>query len=151
MPDKHMRSGYIRYHREVYWPDIVADAAEDFLPIAATHLPLSHHYMELARGLPDNVFMPKEYNIIEATLVKDTLAVFRVMIRFLWSRADTRKGRKSDLVLILEGDYQILTGFWRSYGDDIPKDTAVYVHKEEHVRSYSQDKEQPAYTTCVSP
>ena len=146
MTNEHMKSEYLRYHKEVYWPDHVEEGAASFLPLPGTDLPRSRHYMELARGLPENIHMPNEYEIIEATLVKDTLAVFRVMIRFWWNRGESRPSRQSDLVLILEGDYEIVTGFWRGRGKDIPKDTSIYTQPCDH-RNYEHCNESIAAGT----
>jgi len=54
--------------------------------------------------------MPKEYTVIDVTVTRDSEVVYRVAIRF-------RMTRKSDFVMVLEGDWEVVTGYWQN-----PKD-----------------------------
>lgn len=113
-PDEHTRRDrYVRYHRDVWLPHWVRGPAEEFLPAARTPLTPSAHYEEIAekRQLPLSVYMPASYSIIEVAVVVETHAVYRVTIRAPWNR-------RVDIVLVLEGDYQIVTGFWINRGDE---------------------------------
>ena len=108
------RTRYLRYHRDIYLPANVRDAVTEFLPPPLQPLSLSKHYEGIreARHLPKQLHMPSTYTVIDVTVVRDTLAVFRVAIRFRWSRGDVPRRKQSDLVITLEGDYEVVTGFW---------------------------------------
>jgi len=129
--NEHMNSNrYYRYHVDVFWPDYITDAVAEFLPYPGTPLPTSLHYREQDRNLPQEVIMPHTYDVIEATVVKDTLAIFRVMIRFRWNRKETKPYRQSDLVLVLDGDFELVTGYWRHPGKDKLEDISVYENED---------------------
>lgn len=115
MSDEHEdRDRYLRYHCQVYMPPSVREAAEEFLPPGMTPLPLSKHYQEMMeeRKLPEKLHMPKGYDcdIVDVTVARETMVIYRVMVRFKWNR-------RSDFVMVLEGDWEVVTGFWRN-----PKD-----------------------------
>ncbi len=114
MTDEHEdRRKYLRYHCQVWMPTSVKEAAEDFLPPPGlTILPLSTHYREMMeeRKLPTRLHMPKEFDIVDVTVARETMVIYRVMVRFRWNK-------RSDFVMVLEGDWEVVTGFWRN-----PKD-----------------------------
>src|SRR3990167_10349784 len=87
------------------------EAREGFLPPSNTPLPLSQNYIRLARerSLPKAIHMPREYRVVSVVRVKDTRALYRVGIRFQWSGKRVAKGKQVDLVVILEGDYEVVT------------------------------------------
>ena len=111
---------YVRYHSEIYMPPEVRKAVEEFLPPPRTELTLSQHYLRTAadRHLPLHLYMPEWYYLIDTILVKETRAVFRALIRFPWRS----KGRqiRYDLCVVLEGDYEAVTGFWIRVDDNHP-------------------------------
>lgn len=129
---------YLRYHRSVYLPAHVARAAREFLPPALTPLKLSFHYREIQaeRKLPIVLYMPLTYEIIDVTVVRDTRAIYRVMVRFHWNK-------RSDFAMVLEGDWELVTGFWQN-----PKDTHVtldltpYEKGEDEARRQSRPDDQ---------
>ena len=127
--DEHMDTDkYARYHRVVWLPDYVEAAAHRFLPPKRTVLPLSPHYERIMgeRELPRTVYMPRNYEVIEATVVRETAVIFRVLMRFGW------KGG-SDFCAVLEGDYQLLTGYWANPNDTHPTlDKSVYEQPTSH-------------------
>lgn len=126
MPDEHEdRKRYLRYHCQVYLPDSVRDAAGDFLPPVKTPLPLSKHYQGTMeeRKLPKKLHMPREFDIVDVTVARETMVIYRVMIRSHWNP-------KSDFVMVLEGDWEVVTGFWRSPKDWNLADDGPY-EKEE--------------------
>jgi|SRR3990170_4515460 len=104
---------YQRYHCDVWLPENVMSGASLFLPPPGTRLNLSRHYQEIQadRRLPRVVNMPARYEIIDVTIIRDTWAVFRVLIRFPWYWK-SKKRAIHDLALVLEGDYTIVTAFW---------------------------------------
>lgn len=123
---EHFDSRYARYHIDVWMPDLVREASLGFLPPPLTPLTLSKHYTEWqeSRHLPPKLHMPRNFQLIDVTLVRETAAVFRAMIRFPWFRRRkvavtvTEPGHPRterspyDLVLVLEGDYEVVTAFW---------------------------------------
>ncbi|KKN72498.1 hypothetical protein LCGC14_0410020 [marine sediment metagenome] len=106
-------SRYMRYHKDVYLPRNIIEAALEFLPDTGVGLGRSRHYdfVMTERGLPSVVNMPEEYEIIDVTVIRDTFAVFRVCIRFPWP------GKMSDFVTVLEGDYEMVSSYWNAKRD----------------------------------
>ena len=100
---------YTRYHRDIYMPKEVLEAADRFLPLQGEPLPLSVHYhsVKASRKLPKSIYMPYAYNIVDVTVFTAANAIFRVLIRAPWN-ADV------DIGLVLEGDFEIVTAFWIS-------------------------------------
>ena len=107
---------YDRYHSEIYVPDEVREGVLAFLPPPYTPLLFSRHYNEIreARRLPNQIYMPPAFIIVDATIVKDTRAVFRASIRFRWTGQRVPRSRQTDLVVVLEGDYEVVTAYWIS-------------------------------------
>ena len=105
---------YARYHRDIWMPDWIQGAAIGFLPPTGLQLIPSLHYRELAdkglRKLPQTVRMPERYDIIDVTTVRSTGVVYRVVVRFRWNK-------RADFCMVLEGDHEIVTGFWISLDD----------------------------------
>jgi hypothetical protein len=112
-PEHLDRDRYARFHRDVYLPANVIEGALAFLPDAGVELRLSQHYRRImdSRHLPPRIVMPADFEIIDVTIVLDTWAVFRICIRFDWP------GRRFDLVLVIEGDYEALTAYWQAKDD----------------------------------
>lgn len=113
MTDEHEdKKKYLRYHCQVWMPRSVKEAAEEFLPPAMIPLPLSSHYQERVeeKKLPKELHMPGEFDIVDVTVTRETMVIYRTMVRFRWNK-------RSDFVMVLEGDWEVVTGFWRS-----PKD-----------------------------
>ncbi len=104
---------FARYHTEIYMPENVRRGLFDFLPPPGAQLKLSKHYQETAakRHLPLLLRIAGNYEIIDATVVRDTWAIYRVLIRMPWFWS---KGRRAihDLCLVLEGDYEVVTAYW---------------------------------------
>ena len=109
---------YIRYHKDVFLPGHILKGATDFLPPAYTPLRLSKSYLGRMddRHLPPEVYMPRVYEIIDVTVIRDTWAVFRVMIQFRWTSRKVGVKKQSDFVIVLDGDYEVVTGFWLRQG-----------------------------------
>jgi len=107
---------YVRFHTDIYMPDHVREAALGFLPPPGTELRLSRHYREVReeRHLPERVVMPSAFRVIDVTIVKDTWAVFRVLVRFRWTTRRRPERRPIDLLVVLEGDYELVTAYWVS-------------------------------------
>lgn len=107
------RQLYARYHRDVYLPDHVRAGAVAFLPPPGTPLGLTRHYEDIQHGrnLPSELHMPHTYEVVDVTVIRQTWAVFRVLIRTPWYWGKGRRARH-DLVLALEGDYDCVTAFW---------------------------------------
>lgn len=113
-PAEHLdASRYLRYHSHIYLPAHILQGALAFLPDTGVELRLSRHYRQVmdARGLPDRVVMPEDYEIIDVTVVRNTWAVFRVCIRFEWP------GRTFDFVAVVQGDYEIVSAYWNAKDD----------------------------------
>ena len=113
---------YARYHRDVWMPSHILDAAKRFLPLKGTDLPLSKHYTETRerRNLPVLLYMPLRYDIIDVTVVREADAIFRVLIRAPFNR-------RIDIGIVLEGDYEVVTAFWLNPKDDHETlDVSVY-------------------------
>ena len=110
--NSHQEDSFLRYHRDIYLPDHVMSAATDFLPPPRTQLPLSMHYLAIQedRRLPPMIYMQEDYDVIYVTVFKDTMVVYSVMVRFRWNR-------RSDFAMVLEGNWEVVTGFWAN-----PKD-----------------------------
>ena len=117
------RTKYLRYHRDIYIPEGIREAVTEFLPPPFQPLSLSKHYLGIMdeRHLPKQVHMPSTYTVIDVTVVRETLAIFRVALRFHWSRSDVPRRKQSDLVITLEGDYEVVTGFWLNPRDHKPE------------------------------
>ena len=115
---------YSRFHANVYLPDNLRRQAVAFLPTKGTSLPLSDHYgrIKAERRLPDTLYMPYTYDIVDVTVIKATSTIFRVLVRAPWNR-------RVDICLALEGDFEVCTAFWAS-----PRDT----HKGLDVNVYEQ-------------
>lgn len=111
-PDHIDDSRFLRYHVDVHFPREVAQAAAEFLPPPGQSLPLSAHYKRIqpVRNLPIGVSMPNHWQVIEATVTKETGVVYRVLIRFVWNK-------RSDLAVVLEGDWEMVTAYWQSPND----------------------------------
>ena len=130
------RETYQRYHYDVYMPETVRAAAKDFLPAMETELGSSPHYDDVRsqRNLPVGIRMPRYFSIIDVTVVRATQVIYRVMIREEFS-VDT------DLCLVLDGDYKLVTGFWISRWDQHPTlDTSVY--EQEDVEPRTKEEQQ---------
>ena len=106
-------SVFARYHTGIYMPENVRRGIFDFLPPPGTALKFSKHYSDTVkdRHLPGNLRMPSSHEIIDATVVRDTWAIYRVLIRSPWFWS---KGRRAlhDLCMVLEGDYEVVTAYW---------------------------------------
>ena len=125
--DEHMdRDKYARYHQAVWLPSYVQAAAHEFLPPPRTVLPLSNHYQRIMkeRKLPFKIYMPRRYQLVEATVVRETQVIFRVLIRFSW-------GKNSDFCAALEGDGEIVTGFWNSPTDNHFSLNAMGIYEQD--------------------
>lgn len=125
---------YTRYHSNVYLPKRLRKRAIVFLPAKGTELPLSEHYAKIkaARRLPDDLYMPHTFDIVDVTVITATQTVFRVLIRAPWNH-------KVDICLALEGDFEVCTAFWASPNDTHWKlDTDVYVQPPESPPSRSE-------------
>ncbi len=103
---------YARYHKDVLMPLHVREGARAFLPPSSTPLGLSKHYKDVQeeRNLPAHLLMPKYAEIIDVTVVRETWAIFRVLVRAPWYWG--RQRARHDIVLALEGDYCIVTAYW---------------------------------------
>ena len=114
---------YLRYHKDIFWPEGMEDRVRvGFLPQAFTPLSVGGSYLKRARGrkLPTTLYMPAEYEVVEVTTVRDTGAIFRVMVR-------ARMGKRADLVMVMDGDYEVVTAFWlRDRGKIRVEDWGVY-------------------------
>ena len=113
---------YVRYHRDVWLPDSLRRAAAQFLPDPLKLLPLSRHYRELQERhrLPPAIHMPRVYDLIELVVVRGTGAIFRALIRAPWNQ-------RSDICLVLEGDFEVVTAFYAQAHDSHPSlDTRPY-------------------------
>lgn len=132
--DEHMKLGeYLRYHTDVHMPVRVREAAEEVLPVPGSLLKPSLHYRELARErhLPEKVRMPKEYTLVDVTLVASTLAVFRMMVRFRWTGRHVSESKQVDLTIVVEPDGEIVTAYFISPGDTRSRiDRSVYEQEE---------------------
>ena len=106
------RNLYQRYHRDVWLPDSLRLAAAQFLPDRGKELPISRHYRELQERykLPLRLHMPHVYDLIELSVVRGTGAIFRALIRAPWNR-------RSDICIVLEGDFEVVTAFYASQSD----------------------------------
>ena len=124
------RNLYQRYHRDVWLPDSLRLGASQFLPNAGTDLPLSRHYhgLQTRYGLPKRIHMPYTYDLIEVVVVRGTGTIFRVLIRAPWNRT-------SDICLVLEGDFEVVTAFYASSNDQ---------HRTLDVRQYEPEPPSPA-------
>ena len=112
-PPEHVKDDrYLRYHTDVYFPPGIAQAVAEFLPPPGQAFTSSPHYKKIQpeRHLPDEVYMPMHWQVIEATVTKDTRIVFRVLIRFIFNK-------RSDLAVVLEGDWEMVTAYWQSPND----------------------------------
>ena len=111
-PDHVDPDRYLRYHQDVHWPRHIDEAVSVFLPPPGQPFTLSPHYKRIQgdRHLPDVVRMPRTYMAIEATVTKDTRIIYRVLIRFVFNQ-------RSDLAVVLEGDWEMVTAFWQSPND----------------------------------
>ena len=111
---EHLNDRYIRYHADIYMPERILTATLDFLPPAGYSLPLSRHYGELQKGrfLPVTLNMPDDFDIVDTAVIRATQAIFRVCIRFAWPST-----KLLDLVLILEGDHEVVSGYWNARDD----------------------------------
>ena len=111
---EHMdRAIYARFHVDIYFPDWVRKAAEAFLPDKGTPLRLSEHYQRIqdTRKLPEAIHMPYAYNIVDCTVIRATDTIFRVLLRAPWNK-------RVDIVLVLEGDFEVVTAFWADPSDE---------------------------------
>lgn len=128
LPDHVDPDRYTRYHQDVYWPIEIEQAVTVFLPPPGQQFTLSPHYKRIQadRHLPNVVRMPRAYTVIEATITKDTRIVYRVLLRFVFNK-------RSDLAVVLEGDWEMVTAFWQSPNDwhQDTLDTEQYVKEEE--------------------
>ncbi len=129
MPPDHVNPDrYLRYHQDVHWPLGIAQAVAEFLPPPGQPFTLSPHYRRIQadRHLPDVVRMPSNYTVIEATVTKDTRIIYRVLLRFVFNQ-------RSDLAVVLEGDWEMVTAFWQSPNDwhQDTLDTEGYVKEED--------------------
>ena len=115
---------YSRFHTDIYMPRSLREQAVAFLPAKGTPLPLSDHYAKIKdeRRLPDTVYMPYTYDIVDVTVIKATNTIFRVLVRAPWNR-------RVDICLALEGDFEVCTAFWAS-----PRDS----HRGLDVNVYEQ-------------
>jgi hypothetical protein len=131
---------YARFHKDVYLPANIVRGVFDFLPDSGVELRLSQHYQRImeSRHLPPSIIMPKDFEIIDVTIVRETWAVFRTCIRFDWP------GRRFDFVLVIEGDYEALTGYWNSKEDRHGSlDTEGYERPPEDIYWNKPDEEVP--------
>ena len=122
---EHYSDRYIRYHSAIYMPEYITVAALEFLPPAHLDLPMSNHYEGLrdARRLPPSLSMPDDFEIVDVTIIRDTLALFRVCIRLPWPGTDL-----IDLVMVLEGDHEVVSAYWNARDDRHGTlDPAMYV------------------------
>lgn len=133
--DEHMKGDqYLRYHTDVHLPTRVREAATEVLPVPGSLLKPSLHYRELARErhLPEKVRMPREYTLVDVTLVASTLAVFRMMVRFRWTGRHVPASKQADLTLVVEPDGEIVTAYFISPNDTRSRiDRSVYEQEEE--------------------
>ena len=116
---------YDRYHKDIYLPTDVSVAAHQFLPPTMEPLRVSEHYKKLAeeRHLPSEVYMPKYFTVIDVTMIRETMAVYRVLIRFHWNKG-------VDLAVVLEGDYEMVSAWWcRPHDKHETLDGDQYVQK----------------------
>lgn len=127
---------YARYHRDVWLPDSVRVAAAQFLPNKGTDLPLSSHYTRLqgTRRLPPFLHMPRQYDLIDVTMVRGTGTIFRVFIRAAWNR-------HVDICMVLEGDHEVVTAFFIS-----PTDT----HRTLDISVYEPAPPSPAEQQLIA-
>jgi hypothetical protein len=111
---EHYNDRYIRYHSDIYMPEHIVVAALGFLPPGRMQLPMSNHYEGLrdARRLPPSLSMPDDFDIVDVTIIRDTLALFRVCIRFSWPGTDML-----DLIMVLEGDHEVVSAYWNARDD----------------------------------
>lgn len=126
----HLSPEYERYHTSLYLPDYVLQAAEDFLPIGGVELPLSNFYWRKReeRKLPRSLRMPREYRVIDVTVVKETKAVYRVSLRFPWSPRHLLITKQYDMQMVLEGDGEVLTAYFVKTSREVGK----YVEEGEY-------------------
>lgn len=112
--DEHLSDRYIRYHSDIYMPVNVLEAAVEFLPDTGASLPLSEHYARIsaARNLPRALVMLDHWDIVDVTVIRDTRAIFRVCIRYPWPGSTLL-----DIVLVLEGDHEIVSAYWNAKDD----------------------------------
>ena len=105
---EHLRDIYDRYHVDIYFPDELKQVVSETLPPVGMELPLSQYYLRQRdeRKLPEMINIPASPELIEATVVRETGAVYRSVIRFPWKEA------VSDLCIVLEGDYEVVTAYW---------------------------------------
>ena len=65
------------------------------------------------------------HRIIDVTMVRETGVVYRVMIRFRWTGKHVK--RQMDLIMVLDGDYEIVSAWWNKPGDEHQtQDYSVY-------------------------
>lgn len=127
---------YARYHKNVWMPSWVLEAAKRFLPEKGTELLLSKHYREVAakrRNLPVSLYMPMRYDIVDVTVVREAEAIFRVLIRAPFNR-------RIDIGMVLEGDFEVVTCYWHN-----PKDQ----HDTLDVSVYEQPQEEADYHCTI--
>ena len=113
---------YARYHRDVWMPDWIVASARAFLPDKGSELLLTDHYRRIQkeRKLPNSIYMPRSYDVIDVTTMRGTPVVFRALIRAPWNN-------KVDIGLVLEGDFSVVTAFWQSPNDKHETlDSSVY-------------------------
>ncbi len=120
---------YQQYHQDIFLPNEVRDAALTFLPPRGHTFTLSGHYLEVSedRNLPPKVLMPKTFVLTDVTLITNTRAIFRVAIRFRWTGRKIKKSQQKDLVIVIEGDWEIVTGYWVRPDKELKYDRGVYV------------------------
>ena len=125
------REKYQQYHQDIFLPHEIRDAALAFLPPRGHPFTLSKHYLEVSeeRNLPPRVLMPKEFMLTDVTLITDTRAIFRVAIRFRWTGRKIKKSQQKDLVVVIEGDWEIVTGYWVRPDKELRYDREVYVQE----------------------
>ena len=122
---------YQQFHRDIFLPHDIEDAALAFLPPPGHPLTLSKHYWQVSeeRNLPPAIFMPKRYTLTDITLVTLTRAIFRVALRFRWTGRKIKKSQQKDLVVVIEGDWEIVTGYWVRPDKELRYDREVYVQE----------------------
>lgn len=60
--------------------------------------------------------------MLEVTVVRTTGAVYRVTLRFRWTQNPLLSRRaQRDLVITLDGDYEVVTAFWINPTDHKPR------------------------------